>query len=80
VLAVSEALRDRLERNDWTLVHELLASVLELLSIMRIEACLMAGVPKHKLPEPMHVPRPGEKPPEVRTVTPSQFARMMVTG
>ena len=81
MLAVSDALRDRLDRDSWTLQHELLASVLELLSVIRIEACLIAGVPRHKVPDPVHVPRPGDPPPEeqVTTVTPSQFARMMVT-
>jgi hypothetical protein len=78
-LAVSDALRDRIERDDWTILHELLASVLELLSVMRIESLLVAGAKRHDVPEPMHVPRPGEKPPEVRTVRPSEFARMMVS-
>lgn len=75
-MALSSALRDRNERNDWTVLHELLASVLELLSVMRIEAWLIQGVPRYKLPDAIRIPRPGEREEPVMTVSPSQFARL----
>lgn len=78
VFTLASAVRDKVERESWNNLHELLAQLVEMLSVMRVESLLMAGVKRHHLPDPVHVPRPGEKPPEVRTVRPSEFARMMV--
>lgn len=80
-MTLAEAVRDRLERESWSNVHELLAQLVELLSIMRVEALATAGVKRWSLPEPIHIPRPGEDDPkEAIVVTPSQFARMTVVG
>jgi hypothetical protein len=80
VFTLAEAVRDRLERESWSNAHELLAQLIEAVSVLRIEALLIAGVPRWKLPDPTHVPRPGEKRQEVRVVKPSEFARMAVMG
>lgn len=74
-------MRDRNERDSWTNVHELLAQLLEMLSIMRIEALAAAGMKRWNLPEPVRIPRPGDdEHQEAIVVTPSQFARMTVAG
>jgi predicted AAA+ superfamily ATPase len=79
VFTLAEAVRDRLERESWNNVHELIAQLIELVSNLRTESWLIAGVKRNQAPDPVHVPRPGDKPPEVRTVRPSEFARMMVS-
>jgi hypothetical protein len=68
--------RDETKAREWTVAHELLAQLIELIGVMRIESWLQQGVPRWKLPEPLHVPRPGEKAPEPLVLTPSQFARL----
>jgi hypothetical protein len=78
VFTLAEAVRDRLKRESWTNLHEMMAQLIELLSILRTEAWIMRGASRSNAPDPVRVPRPGEKPPEVRTVRPSEFARMMV--
>lgn len=81
MLTLAEAVRDRNERDSWTNVHELLAQLIELLSIVRIEQLAAAGVKRWSLPEMVRIPRPGDdEPKEAMVVTPSQFARMMVSG
>ena len=58
-------------------MHELVAMLVEVVSIVRIEALLVAGVKRWSLPDPIHIPRPGEdKEERVKTVTPGQFLRL----
>lgn len=57
-------------------MHELLAMLVEMVSIVRIEALLVAGVKRWSLPDPVHIPRPGEKEEPVKTVSPGQFLRL----
>jgi hypothetical protein len=78
VLTLADAVRDRNDREAWTDLHELLAQVVESISVMRIEAFLIAGVPRWKLPDPHHIRRPGEAVKEATVVTPGQFARLSV--
>lgn len=73
---MAAAVRERNDRNDWTSLHELLATVAELVSLLRVEAWMIAGVERWKLPKPLHIPRPGEEVEQVKTIRPSQFARL----
>jgi hypothetical protein len=79
-LTLIDVVRERQEAERWTTTHELLAQLVEWVSLVRVEAWLIAGVPRAKLPDPLHIPRPGEKRQEARVMRPSEFARMMVTG
>lgn len=67
------------KREQWSNTHELLAVVVELLSLVRRESLAVAGVKAHDLPEPVHIDRPGAKPKKdgVPVMTPRQFARAM---
>jgi len=77
VLALATAVRERNDRSEWTSMHELVAMLVEVVSIVRIEALLVAGVKRWSLPDPIHIPRPGEdKEERVKTVTPGQFLRL----
>jgi hypothetical protein len=75
-----DAVRQRREDDRWSTSDELLAQLIELVSIVRIEAWLIAGVPRHKLPDSYHVTRPGEQEAKPVVVTPSQFARLSVVA
>jgi hypothetical protein len=76
-MALAHAVRERNDRSEWTTLHELLAMLVEVVSIVRIEALLVAGVKRWSLPDPIHIPRPGEdKEERVKTVTPGQFLRL----
>lgn len=75
--AVSE--RNR-RRDDWSVTDELLAQVIDVLSVMRIEAWRQAGVKVSDLPKPHRVPRPGEPATQEVVMTPGEFARTMVAG
>lgn len=79
VLTLAAEVRDHNERASWDNTHELLAQIIDSLSLLRLEMFLIAGVPRWKLPNPYRVPRPGEEQ-EVTVITPSQFARLSVTG
>jgi hypothetical protein len=78
VLTLADAVRERNDREAWTDLHELLAQVVENLSVLRIEAFLLAGVPRWKLPDAQHIRRPGDTAREAPVVTPGQFARLTV--
>jgi hypothetical protein len=81
VLTLMECVRERNDRADeWTDLHELLAQVVDAIQVMRMEAYILKGVPRSKLPKPPRVQRPWEIPPEVPVLTPSQFARLSVVG
>jgi hypothetical protein len=77
VMALVHEVRRQSKRESWTTTHELLAQLIEAIGVLRIEACLLAGVPKWKLPEPQHVRRPWENE-EPRVIRPSEFARLTV--
>lgn len=76
VFAIAAAVRERNDRETWTTLHELVATLVEMVSIMRIEAWLIAGVPRWKLPDVTHIPRPGEEEEQVKTIRPGQFLRL----
>lgn len=78
VLTLADAVKERNDRAGWTDLHELLAQVVESISVLRIEAFLIAGVPKWKLPEPHHIRRPGEAVKETPVLSPREFARLSV--
>lgn len=81
VLAFASAVRERNDRHDeresWTVTHELLAQLIELTSLRRIEALVLAGHKPWRLPAVYHVPRPGEGAKESEVVmSPREFAQM----
>ena len=78
MFTLADELQQQVKRDSWSNIHELVAQLIELVSLMRIEALLIAGVKRSKLPSPYHVPRPGEKAKETPVLTPSQFARLTV--
>lgn len=80
VLVLADAVRERNDRDSWTDVHELLAQLIEWVSIVRVEAWMINGVPRWKLPSVHHVRRPYESEQEVRVVSVSEFARMTMVG
>jgi hypothetical protein len=76
-MALAHAVRERNDRTEWTTLHELVAMLVEMVSIVRIEALVVAGVKRWSLPDPIHIPRPGEdKEDRVKTVSPGQFLRL----
>lgn len=77
VLGLVAALNDRNEARRWTMEHELLAEIVEMLSVVRNEALAIAGVKHFDLPPRVHIPRPGqEAEDEVPVVSPAEFAQM----
>jgi hypothetical protein len=77
VLTLIECVKERNDRADeWTDLHELLAQVVDAIHVMRMEAYVLQGVPRYKLPEPPRVTRPWEAKKEATVLTPSQFARL----
>jgi hypothetical protein len=80
VLALRDAHGDHEEilASHFTVTEELLAQILEFLSIMRIEALALGRVKPRDLPEPIRVPRPGVEPVDpIPTITPREFVMMM---
>jgi hypothetical protein len=78
--AVNERNTKRGEIDRWTITHELLAQVIDTLSVRRVEAWRQAGT-KSSLPKPYRVPRPNESDKqEVVVVSPGEAARMMLAG
>lgn len=73
-----DAVRERNDRDSWTDLHELVAQVVDALNVARMEAFLIARVPRWKLPDPPRVQRPWEKKQETPVITPGQFARLSV--
>lgn len=76
VLTLMAAVRERNDREDWTTLHELLAQAIDAIHVMRMEAFVLKGVPRWKLPDPPRVPRPNDPAKETPVVTPGQFARL----
>lgn len=81
VLAFAAAVRERNDRRDereaWTVTHELLAQLIELTSLRRVESLAQAGHRPWRLPPVYHVPRPGEGAKESEVVmSPREFAQM----
>jgi len=79
VTSLLAALHDRQDAisERFTITEELLAQILEMLSIIRSEALI--GRIKGNLPEMVHVPRPGRVEPVDTTpvMTPREFSLMM---
>jgi len=63
----------------FTVTEELLAQILEMLSVIRVEAQALSGyVKQHDLAEVVHVPRPGVEPVDpIPVVTPREMIAMM---
>ena len=78
VLTLLDVVKERNERESWTTLHELLAQLIDVLNVARIEAFAIGGVPRSKLPEPRRVPRPGDKSQETPVLSPREFARLSV--
>lgn len=86
--ALQDELIEKDQRDSWRVTEELLAQILEMLSIMRGEAWALQGV--KRWPDPISVPRPShlERSPSetprtnsgVRAVTPREYARSMALG
>ena len=66
----------------FTVTEELLAQILEMLSVIRVEAQALSGfVKQHDLATVVRVPRPGVEPVDpVPVVSPREFALMMQVG
>jgi len=83
VSSLLSALTEREETKSgyFTVTEELLAQILEMLSIIRAEAWV-GKVDKRKVPEMVHVPRPGQEEPVDTTpvLTPREFALMTQVG
>lgn len=85
VVTLAEEVAERRRNDAWRWPEELLAELLELVSIMRIEYLAGRGVNPGKLPPPVRVTRPGQtmKPAQgngARTMTAAEFARAHATG
>jgi hypothetical protein len=80
--ALVDALVERAETDakarEWTTTHELLARLLELLSVLRIENLACHGV-RSGLPKPARMPRPGETTGPV-VLRPGEAARLMMAN
>lgn len=80
MLTLAEEVREKHEAKQWTTVHELLAGIVDLLNVMRVEHLAGLGVKPWKLPEARRVPRPGDEQREIVTLTPREFALMTRGG
>lgn len=63
LLTFAEEVAARNKRDRWRTEHELAANTIELLSMIRNEQLLAAGVKQHKLPKLIRIPRPGKRNP-----------------
>ena len=76
---MAEEVRARNERDAWSTTDELLATLIELTSIHRVEFLASLGVKSSDLPEPVHIRRPGEPDKqEGNAMSMGQFARHLV--
>lgn len=70
---------ERLERDHgWTVTDHLLASQIE--TTHMVFRAVLASIPRTrpvKLPEPLHIPRPGEQRKEPRRVTPFELIQTL---
>jgi hypothetical protein len=74
-LTLSEEIRAERELESWTTREELLAMLIDLMHVMRVEA--LAGMGVKSPPRPLRVPRPNEHVrDEVPTVSPRQLAAL----
>lgn len=73
-------MREDHEAKSWTTLHELLAGIIDMLGVMRVEHLAGVGVKPWKLPQVRRVPRPGEQNETAPTYTPREFALMMRSG
>jgi hypothetical protein len=81
VTTLAEEIIEQEERTSWGTIHEVLAHVHDLLSVMRVEALALGGVKRHNLPKPERLPRPGDdKANEVRVVSPGEAVRLMMAS
>jgi hypothetical protein len=84
LITLAEEVSEKRRRETWRWPEELLAELLEVLSIVRIELLASHGVKPANLPKPVRVTRPGSTlpPPSdgVRTMTAAEFARAHATG
>jgi hypothetical protein len=70
--------REQAIAENFTIDQELLAQILELLSVVRVEALSMGGLKKSELPDVIRVPRPGVEPEDpIPTISPREFSLMM---
>lgn len=71
-------MNEREEAKAWTTTHELLAQIVEWLSLLRVEHLAIWTKKGVTLPDTYHVPRPGEEPDDgVVVMNPREFAQMM---
>lgn len=80
ITAVNDRNEARAEIDRWTITHELLAQIIDVLSLRRTEAWRQVGVPAHKLPKPYRVKRPDEPEPQEVVMTPREAAKMMMAA
>lgn len=71
-----DCVRERNDRESWTTLHELIAQAIDAIHVMRMEAFVIGGVPRNKLPDAPRVPRPGDETKEAPVLTPREFARL----
>jgi hypothetical protein len=79
LLTLAEEVHRREEQEAWGSLHEELARIYDLLSVMRVEHLAGIGVKRWNLPEPDRMPRPDDKH-EVRALTPGQAAHLMMVS
>lgn len=77
---LADEVRRRDDEGDWTNLHEAIAQVHDLLSLMRVEHLAGIGVKRHDLPTPARMPRPGDKPAEPVVLSPGEAARLMMAA
>jgi hypothetical protein len=75
LLTLAEEIRTERELDAWTNREELLAMLIDLMHVMRVEA--LAGMGVKSPPRPLRVPRPGEgHEDQIPTVSPRQLAAL----
>lgn len=79
---LTDVVIERERASSWTNTEAVLADIYDLLSAMRIEQLLVAGVKPADVPQTSRYPRPGDSAPEApktgpRKVSLSEFAAMM---
>jgi hypothetical protein len=75
LLTLAEEIRTERELETWTTREELMAMLIDLLHVMRVEA--LAGMGVKSPPRPLRVPRPGDRSEDdIPTVSPRQLAAL----
>jgi hypothetical protein len=81
VVDLADAVRERNDlRTQWSVTDELLAQLIEWVSLLRVEQLACAGVKPYKLPKVFHVPRPGEEPEKDVVMSPRELALLTVAA